>query len=271
MFKAALIGEKLVHSYSPLIHQLFFEEMGIKGKYELVEIKHEKFAKTISKIMKKFDGLNITLPYKESVIPFLFDGNCLRSVNTVVKCGKKYIGRNTDYEGFKMMLHYYGVKTLNRKWVILGTGGVSKMVHLYAKRCRPKKIVVISRSPNNFKKNTPFLNQFSKTDFWDYNDLYESKEHDLLVNCTPVGMFPDNDSCPLKGVVVSRFNTVIDLVYNPHPTKLVKKALKGGKQGIDGLYMLVSQAVLSECLWHGEKYSPKITDKIYEKLLMELK
>ena len=247
--KYGLIGEKLGHSFSKIIH----ERLGYD--YELVEISRDNLDAFMKK--KDFLGINVTIPYKEMVIPYLdeIDENAKKigAINTIVNRNGKLYGYNTDFYGMNMLFAHAGVDPYKKKAAILGNGGTAKTAMAVLESLGADEIITVSRSGN--------IN---------YDDLYNNYSNiDIIVNTTPVGMFPNIFD---KIVDVNRFDNlsgVIDAVYNPLNTTIVSKAKQKGIPAESGLYMLVGQAIHASELFIGIKYPSYMTDVIYEGIYSE--
>lgn len=241
-----LIGEKLKHSYSPEIHK----ELG-GYFYSLFELKENELEKFLS---YNYKGLNVTIPYKEKVIKYL-DGLSdqakeIGAVNTIqfVK-GKKY-GFNTDYYGFLNILKRKKIEIEGKKVLILGTGASSKTVEFVIKKLKAQSIDFVSRSGD--------LN---------YLNVYDKVDAQVIVNTTPVGMYPNNGVSLLDLDRFPYLESVVDLVYNPHYSKLILDAMKKGIKYSTGLPMLVYQAKKSIEIFNGKKIQFELAEKLIDKLI----
>ena len=226
--KYGLLGEKLSHSYSPIVHKFVFEQLHIDATYELLECDVEGLKYYIDELRKgNYNGFNVTIPYKKTIMSLLdeIDDKALKigSVNTVYVKDNKVIGTNTDYDGFLKTLKYYNVEVLNKSCYVLGTGGAS---------------LAISAVLKDLGGNVTFVSRNPKENIISYNEL-ENKDIDILVNTTPVGMYPNIDQCPVSLNVINNSKVVMDIIFNPKITKLLEYA----KSNINGLYMLVLQAI----------------------------
>ena len=245
--RCGLIGEKLKHSYSKEVHE-FFD----KYDYDLYPIEESKLENFLNN--GKFNGLNVTIPYKKAVIPFLDyvfdDAEKIGSVNTIVfKDGKKY-GYNTDYYGFKYLAESAGISFLGKKILILGSGGTSLTAKAVCKDCNASQIIVISRHGENNYKNI--------------NLHYDAE---VIINTTPLGMFPDVENMPdidLKNF--KNLTGVIDCIYNPLKTRLILQAEERKIPAVGGLKMLIAQAKKSCEYFCGENIDDQIIEKIYSVL-----
>ncbi len=248
-----LIGEKLPHSFSKEIH----EKLG-RYEYELIEIERESLGSFIKK--KDFAAINVTIPYKEAVIPYL-DGisdeaEKIGAVNVIINRSGKLFGYNTDFLGMKNMLKWGKIDLYGKKVLVLGTGGTSKTASAVAASLGAKSILRVSR--------TPSVGEIS------YETATTSeKDADIIINTTPVGMFPRVDESPISLEAFTALSGVVDVIYNPLRTRLINSAKRLGLPSVSGLYMLVSQAVLAAELFLGESLPEGTTEKIYSEILCE--
>ena len=241
-----LIGNPLGHSHSPFIHRALD-----RYEYELKPLPDcelEAFIKN-----GDYEGLNVTIPYKTAVMPFLDEideeAKKIGSVNTVVRREGKLYGHNTDYHGFFMMAYTKGISFKDKKVVVLGSGGTSLTACAVARDLGASSVTVISRSGEN-----------------NYENLHLHADADILVNTTPVGMYPDNEGCPIELKHFQKLEGVIDAIYNPIRTRLVTDALEMNVKAEGGLYMLVAQAVYASEIFLGVKHPREKFDKIFKKI-----
>jgi len=225
-----LIGEHLGHSYSPEIHKR------LRGyEYELCPMPPAALPAFFAR--REFQGINVTIPYKQAVIPYcdaLSDtARRVGAVNTIVRRsdGTLY-GDNTDPAGFQFMLNEAGIALTGKHVLILGNGGASLTVKLIAAELGAKSITVIGRS--------------------DFESMVAHKNTQVIVNATPVGMFPHGEGCPAEPERFPALEAAADLIYNPLRTRFLQKARKVGLATADGLSMLVAQAAASAVLFTGE-------------------
>lgn len=251
--KYGLIGERLGHSFSKIIH----ERLG-DYKYELLELKRDEVATYIQG--RDFLGINVTIPYKETVIPYLdYIDEAAReigAVNTVVNRDGKLYGYNTDFYGMRALIERCGIEIAGKKAVILGTGGTQKTAKAVLTAMGAGEILVTSR-----RKSEGTIT---------YDELYsEHSDAEIIINTTPVGMYPN---AGVSAVDVSKFDKlggVVDAVYNPLSTELVLSARERGIKAEGGLYMLVAQAVRAAEIFLDKKYPRQIIEKIYRGLCQE--
>lgn len=243
MKQFGLLGKKLGHSYSPQIHKALCDY-----EYKLYEKEpHEvvQFIKTST-----LAGMNVTIPYKKEAFDACDEHSetalKLHNVNTVVRLpnGRLY-GHNTDYFGFSYMLLKSGISVQDKKVLVLGSGGASLTVRVVLKDLGAKCIVIISRSGENH-----------------YGNLDKHADADVIVNTTPVGMFPQNGFSPVDLKQFSNLSGVLDLIYNPAKTELLLQAEELGIPCINGLAMLVAQAKESAEYFIGEKINDSEIDRV---------
>lgn len=247
MFKFGLIGAHLSHSCSPKIHSELFKSENISATYDKIEILSDNFKEEFTEIKNSgYDGLNITIPYKEIIIPYLDylskEAKYIGAVNTVLfKDGKSY-GYNTDYHGFISLLNSNEISAKGKEAVILGAGGVSNSVVKALLDLGIYDITIVNRSKQNFHSQYTVSYEF-------FNE--NISKYDILINCTPVGMFPNINNCPIeKSQIKGKY--IIDLIYNPKKTLLLQYAEELGFTGINGEAMLLAQAKESQKIWLSE-------------------
>ncbi len=257
----ALIGEKLGHSLSKPIHEAIFREMGIDADYRIIEIPREDFTREVPRLMAELDGFNVTIPYKQDVMPLLDTldpmAGMIGAVNTVV-CGEKR-GFNTDAAGFMGMLNHYGIVPRRSEYsYILGSGGTAKTVRACLQRMDARNVRVVSRHPEGPE-------EISYADF--YTRFPETGG--LIVNASSAGMWPRKDPENVCAIHPSRLEEMIshahaaaDVVYNPPETLLTKAAKKAGIPWCTGLYMLAAQAVEAQKIWQGREIPEELIEKI---------
>lgn len=221
--RCGLIGEKLGHSFSPAIHGKLADY-----EYRLYELSPEQVGPFLEK--KEYDGLNVTIPYKKTVIPYCDElteaARSIGSVNTIVKRPDgTLLGHNTDYDGFLWLLKNAGADVKGKKALVLGTGGASVTVQAALRDLGASPVVVISRSGED-----------------NYDNLDCHADAKILVNATPVGMYPKAGVSPVDLALFPALEGVFDVVYNPAKTQLLLEAEKRGIPCANGLGMLVAQA-----------------------------
>lgn len=248
--KYGLIGERLGHSFSKLIHGELSDY-----NYELCELAREELSEFLNR--REFSAINVTIPYKESVIPHLYfiddSARTIGAVNTVVNRDGKLYGYNTDFYGMKELFSHAKVSVTGTKAAILGSGATSKTACAVLASLGAKEILRVSRSGGD--------------GLITYGELIEKhSDVEILVNTTPVGTFPNIYDTPIDISHFEKLSGVIDVVYNPIRTPLVLAALERGIPAEGGLYMLVGQAVRASEIFLDKEYPSGTLDTVFEKI-----
>lgn len=264
-----LIGGKLGHSLSPMIHEEIFKELNIKGNYHLFEVDNRDLKNAIYGIKAlKIKGINVTIPHKIKIIQYLdeisMEAKKIGAINTIYIKGKEALGYNTDYYGFEMMLNKYKVDVRGKRALILGTGGASKAVSQYFMDNDISNIILVSRNIYEAKRKYDDLEIIS------YDKIKYLKDQDIIINCTPIGMYPNTNISPIDKEDMKKFDVAIDLIYNPDKTLFLKYAREAKVKGINGLYMLVGQAIKAQEIWNGIKISNDKCDRIYKTIYRKI-
>lgn len=249
--KYGLIGRKLGHSYSPQIHALLGDY-----DYKLFELEPEEVESFLKK--REFDAINVTIPYKQTVMPFLdkIDEKAKKigSVNTIVKEKDGTLrGYNTDYYGFSYMLKQANIEISGKKVLILGDGGASLTVQNVVSDLGAREIVVASL--------------YTETN---YDHLDPHFDSEVIINATPVGMYPNNLNTLVNLDNFTKLEGVADVVYNPKKTLLILDAERRNIPAISGLYMLSAQAKRAAEYFFSKEFPDNIIDEIVKKLTFEL-
>ncbi len=246
--KYGLIGERLGHSFSKVIHESF-----APYEYELCEL--DRFE--VHEFMKKHDfkAVNVTIPYKETVIEYLSyideAAKKIGSVNTIVNRDGKLFGYNTDFFGFKRLLERNGFELKNKKVLILGSGGTAKTAFAASESLGAREVIIVSRS--------------GKVNYKNVKEIHGDASY--IINTTPCGMFPQNDTSAITLDGFSALEGVADVVYNPLETKLIRQARQLGLKHCCGLYMLVAQAVKASEIFLDTKYDSEVYEKTFRSVL----
>lgn len=248
--KCGLLGRKLGHSYSPQIH-------GYLGKYSYDLF--EKEPKELEAFLKNgaYSGLNVTIPYKKEVIPFLNEltprARALGAVNTIIrKQDGTLLGHNTDYFGFSSMVQQLGISFIGKKVLVLGSGGASNTAVTVLNEMQAHPIVISRSGINN------------------YENLSLHNDAAAIVNTTPVGMYPNTGITPLELTKFPQLEAVLDVVYNPARTRLLMDAEKLGIPHINGLWMLVAQAKEAAEYFTGTPIPDSEIGRIYRLLRKQM-
>lgn len=249
--KYGLIGEKLGHSFSPEIHSAFGKYEGYCLK-ELAKSELESFLKE-----RDFCGINVTIPYKETVIPFLDELSArareMKSVNTIVNRGGRLIGDNTDCYGLEYMLSAAGIDVRGKNCAILGNGGASKTAQVVIKSLGAASLTVVDIDGKGIS----------------YEEFVRRGDVQIILNATPVGMYPNVGKCIINLDNYPMLEGVADMVYNPSLTELLRRAKERGIKYTNGLPMLVAQAKRACELFSGEEIDVSKIERV--KRLVESK
>ena len=247
--ECGLLGRKLGHSYSPQIHAL----LGAYS-YRLMELEPE----AVGPFLKAgaFTGLNVTIPYKKAVIPYLDflspEAKRLGAVNTILRREGKLIGHNTDYFGFRYLVEKSGLHVAGKKALVLGSGGASNTASAVLEELGAR-VVVISRTGEN-----------------NYQNLSRHADAAVIVNATPVGMYPNTGIRPLDLGQFPKLEGVLDAIYNPARTQILLDAERRGLTAVNGLWMLVAQAKESAQWFTGAPISDDVIAPIHRALRQQM-
>ena len=274
--KFAVIGHPIGHTMSPFIHQRLFELAGQEGEYSVIDVAPEELPVKI-KALNELAGYNITIPNKQEIIPFLDKldkkAELYGSVNTV-RNGETREGFTTDPDGFLKALAAEGIP-FEGNVAIIGCGGVARTFVYEAALAgcnitiavRPEDVSIrdalakdVCQKIEGAKVSTCLISEIEE------KNLYP----DLLVNATPVGMYPNTDVMPVSEKVIARSKSVFDAIYNPLETKLVKTAKSQGAKAVGGMAMLVWQAVVAHEIWDGSTYNIDDINELIEDSAKEL-
>ncbi len=247
------IGEHLAHSFSKEIHGLI-----ANYDYELRELKKYE----VEQFLKKGDflAINVTIPYKETVIPYLSHidegANLIGAVNTIVNKNGKLYGYNTDFFGMSALARHAKIDFQGKKVLILGTGGTSKTAYAVASYYGAKEVLKASRTP--------------KKDAVSYIDVYKfHTDSEIIINTTPVGMYPDIFEKPIDLSKFYKLSGVIDAIYNPINTPLILDAKERGIAAEGGLYMLAAQGVKASQIFLDTTYNDSLLDDVFSKIVRQ--
>ena len=253
--KYGCIGEHLTHSFSKEIHSHI-----ASYDYEICELRPDEVDGFMTK--RDFLAINVTIPYKETVIPYLSyvdeSARLIGAVNTIVNKDGKLFGYNTDFYGMDSLLKRTEIELEGKKVLILGSGGTAKTAFAVATASNAREIVKVSRKSS---KDTVL-----------YTDVYKlHTDAEIIINTTPVGMFPNNYNKPID---ISKFPNllgVLDAIYNPNSTELILDAKARGIKASGGLYMLVMQGIKASEYFLDTKYDIALADEVYSKIEAEKK
>jgi shikimate dehydrogenase len=248
-----LIGYPLGHSFSKDIHEMIADYT-----YDLHPIEEKELDEFMKS--KSFKAINVTIPYKQKVIPYLGDmddnARMIGACNTIVNKDGVLIGHNTDFSGFKYMLIKHEIDVSGKKCVVLGDGGASKAVVAVLKEMGASEIIIVDirKTESSVTYEECFLHHTDAR---------------IIVNCTPVGMYPRVDASPVDLKRFPDCEAVCDVIYNPLETELVSQAKALGMKGVNGLEMLVAQAVYAVEFFLDTNISEEKIDEVYKQIYKE--
>ena len=257
MKKYLVIGNPIEHSLSPKLHNHWFEKNNINAIYNKKQINESDIKDIISELRnEKIDGINVTVPFKQSIIPFVdelsAEANNAQSVNTIYKENNKVLGHNTDISGFELAIKKKNYDIKSKKIFILGAGGVVPSIILALKKMGADKIILSNRTK---KKAEKLKKIFSNLEIVNWGEI---PEFNMIINATSLGL-NKGDEIKLDYAGVGPNKLFYDVIYNPKQTKFLSKAKQFGNQTENGKMMFIYQAHQAFTLWH--KVMPKIDEE----------
>lgn len=250
MTRYGLIGEKLGHSYSKLIHEKLADYT-----YDLIPLTKEEFTAFMEK--KTFTAINVTIPYKQAVIPYLDElsasARSIGAVNAIVNKDGKLHGYNTDYLGFLYTLRSNRIQVKDQKVLVLGNGGAAKAVVAALLSLSPKELITVKY------KEEPGVVTYEQA-------AALHSDATLIVNTSPVGMYPNVDASPMDLTPYTQLKAVVDIIYNPATTKLLAQAEELGAKAVGGMEMLVAQAKYAVELFLDKEISDAAIPEVMQQL-----
>ncbi len=274
--KYAVIGHPIGHTMSPFIHKRLFSLQGIEAEYTKIDVAPEDLADEYKNVLSRLDGYNITIPHKQNIIEQIDKiddkAKMYGSVNTVSNVDGIATGYTTDPDGFLKALEAAGI-VLEGRIVILGCGGVARtMAYEVVLKKQPLLFAVRKEDVEIAKHLCEEICQAipsAKVSFCLIDEL--SGNIDVLINATPIGMYPKVESVPVTDEIIDSCAAVFDAVYNPLETLLIQKAKANGAKAVGGMSMLVWQAVVAHEKWYGAKFDPKDIERLCIDSAEELK
>ena len=257
MKKYLVIGNPIEHSLSPKLHNYWFKKNNINAVYDKKQIEEQNIKEIISEMRNgKIDGINITVPFKQLIIPFVdelsFEAKESQSVNTIFKENNKVLGHNTDISGFELAIRKKGYNIKDKKVFILGAGGVVPSIILALRKMGAAKIILSNRTQSKAEK---IKKTFSDLEIVNWGEV---PEFNMIINATSLGLNKD-DEIKLNYENIGQNKLFYDVIYNPSQTKFLLNAKKFGNQIENGKMMFIYQAHQSFAIWH--KVMPKIDEE----------
>ncbi len=273
-----LIGNPVEHTMSPMIHNTLAESMGHNMIYVPLRVAQGQLENAVKGAYGlNLPGLNVTVPYKQDVIPYLADidpiAEKIGAVNTLVRTEGGYKGYNTDMSGLRRAMENDGVSASDTDVIILGAGGAGRMVAFLCASGGAKRVYLLNRSADKAVRIAEEVNTGLETDcvvpmpLGDYKELLKGDKRYLVIQSTSIGLFPDVDKTAIEDTDFYRHVSAgYDLIYNPWETKFMRLTREAGAPAYNGLKMLLYQAVEAFELWNDCKVSEESALDMYEKL-----
>ena len=247
MKRFAVIGDPIAHTLSPNLHQEVYRQLELNASFEKIHVTPNSLDSFINS--NKLDGFNVTIPHKLSIIPFLKGLDEAAKTIGAVNCVHNGKGYNTDWIGFLKAMKLNGVDLNGKNCTILGAGGAARAIAYGLVQADVNSILISNRTQTKADQLLDWINSIFPTNF-------QSKNSDIIINCTPLGMWPDTESMP--EVEIQNGQILADTIYNPMETAWLKAGKTKGAKTIGGLDMFIAQGLASADIWFGKKISEKI-------------
>ena len=273
MLRFGLLGYRISYSLSPIIHNTVFKSLGFNAIYELIDVKPEEFNQKIQDIFRNYHGFNITIPYKVVITQYVNslsnEAYVTGSVNTVKIENQVIQGFNTDVFGIYKSIIDNRIDLNRLKVLILGAGGVARSVIYVMNLFNVSKIIIVNRTLERALEVRNWFKRFEiEVEVYPWDKRFElCNKTDVIINCTPIGTL--SSESPLPDYCIQSNHIVIDLVYRPRITQLLKYAIRKGCKIVDGISILIYQALKADEIWLNR--DDIIRKDIFEKILNVLK
>ncbi|NPB01134.1 MAG: shikimate dehydrogenase [Crenarchaeota archaeon] len=267
-----LLGRNIGYTLSPYIHNTVFKMYNIDAEYHVIDVPESELEEKLKYIFERYTGLNVTIPYKITIMKYLDEltreAEIVGAVNTV-KIDNKKIGHNTDIVGIELSLKRKNIDVKGRDCLVLGAGGAARAAVYVFYKGEARRVVVCNRSRSRAEE---LKKHFEKYDIdveivdWDKRNEI-ARQSDIIINCTPVGTL--SEESPLDTTVIDSGKVVIDMVYRPRYTRLLRDAASRGAVIVDGLTILIYQALAADKFWLGIEPSEELFNAV-ERVLEDL-
>ncbi len=258
MKQYAVIGDPIIHSLSPLLHNEIYNQIGTLISYKKHQIKETGLSSFVSNNHIKF--YNVTIPHKESILPYLKSLDTIAKEIGAINCVMNQKGYNTDWLGFKYAMIYNNVDIKDKNCLIIGAGGAAKAIAYALIKSKPKSINVVNRSKDKKSNLDSWIQSYGIN-----NNIVAAP--DLIINCTPIGMWPKIEFLPFNIKDINEDQIIIDTIYNPIETKWLGLCRKKGAYTIGGLDMFIYQGLASTEIWENDNIIDRIKFKQIKKVL----
>ena len=242
MKQFAVIGNPIAHRLGPILHQEIYRQLNINASFEKIHVKPDDLHTFMNS--NKLDGFNVTIPYKQAIIPFLDDLDESAQTINAVNCIHHRKGYNTDWIGFTQAMKINDINLKDKHCSILGAGGAARAVAYSLIEAGVKSIFIQNRSQNNADKLLKWIDSI-------FPDNSSHETADVIINCTPLGMWPDTESMP--NIKIYPGQVLVDTIYNPLETRWLNTGKSLDAKTIGGLDMFIAQGLASADIWFGEK------------------
>lgn len=276
-----LIGNPVGHTKSPAIHNLLAERTGFDLAYGAFPVPEGSLEAAVKGAFALgIFGMNVTVPYKQTIIPFLCDIDPLAkkigSVNTLVRCENGYKGYNTDMPGLMRAFETDGVDIRGEDIVVLGAGGVARAVVMLLEESGAASVTIINRNSDRAEELAGSVNSICGREFarplsiGDYGKLPDERKF-IVIQATSVGMYPDVEKAVIEDpAFYDRVKVGYDLIFNPKTTRFMELSMKAGARAYNGSKMLLYQGIIAYEYWTGIKISEDLAKEVYEKVLADV-
>ena len=262
MKRFAVIGNPIAHTLSPNLHQEVYRQLELNASFEKIHVTQNSLHLFINS--NKLDGFNVTIPHKLSIIPFLKGLDEAAKTIGAVNCVHNGKGYNTDWIGFLKAMELNGVDLNGKNCTIFGAGGAARAIAYALIQSNVNSISIVNQRKRNAETLVKWIQNNSNITV-NTQTLEHSNTHTIIINCTPLGMWPDTESMP--EVEIQNGQILADTIYNPLETAWLKVGKTKGAKTIGGLDMFIAQGLASADIWFGEKISEKIKLEDIKKVL----
>ena len=258
MKQFAVIGDPIAHSLSPLLHQEIYRQLWFDVSFEKVHVTPESLSLFMDKNV--LDGFNVTIPHKESIIPYLAALDESAQTIGAVNCVAGEIGYNTDWIGFLKAMAGNGVEINGKNCLIIGAGGAARAVGYALVQAKAKSIIFQNRTKSRANQLIAWINKL-------YPENEPGEKPDIMINCTPLGMWPETEATPTDIEDNIEIGILADTIYNPLETEWLQRGRAEGNKIVRGMDMFIAQGLASADIWFSEKISEKIELEPIKKVL----
>lgn len=253
MKRFAVIGDPIAHSLSPVLHNEVYRQLEMDASFEKIHVKPDALHSFMD--TQSLDGFNVTIPHKQSIIPFLDELDDAAQTIGALNCVHNGKGYNTDWIGFLKAMEFNDVELNGKECAILGAGGAAHAIAYALIKAKVNSITIMNRTTEKADQLTQWIQKVSDIKAETHEHMNTSK-YEIIIHCTPIGMWPDTESMP--EFEIHKGQVLADTIYNPLETAWLKKGKEFGAKTVGGLDMFIAQGLASANIWFNEKISEKI-------------